>query len=202
VVTPSSKTFLQFQSLAASLGPAEPPHGDAFRYAGRMPKTFPPVDMSLDERIKLAKGKLPRLVDHVLYVLELHENNKIILYSPLLSKQIPQSYAAHAFNLFQCGLHQLEIVRLCALWDDVRLDKENIPTIVDLIDDERAIETLAAEIATHWDDAGSDTALNQINKAFGKTASTARSRWLAQCDPTDPRGPGFQSTGARYEPQA
>ena len=41
-------------------------------------------------------------------------------------------------------MHQIEIVRLCAIWDTAGADKENIPTVIELIDDEKIIETLAA----------------------------------------------------------
>src|SRR5207344_1854080 len=51
--------------------------------------------------------------------------------------------AAHAFNVFQRSMYQIEIVRLCAIWDGVGLDKENIPTVVKLINDDKIIEMLA-----------------------------------------------------------
>jgi hypothetical protein len=73
--------------------------------------------MSIADRIVAAKEKTVRVVDHLLYLLELHENNSIIVYSDILSSQIPTSFAANAFNIFQLGVHQFEIVRLCALWD-------------------------------------------------------------------------------------
>ena len=38
--------------------------------------------LSIAERIAAAKAKTERVVDHLLYVLELHENNEIIVYSP------------------------------------------------------------------------------------------------------------------------
>jgi hypothetical protein len=88
------------------------------------------LKMSIAERMAVAKAKTERVVDHLLYVLELHENNEIIVYSPTLRSQIPTSYAANAFIVFRHGLHQFEIVRLCALWDSVELEKENIPTII------------------------------------------------------------------------
>jgi hypothetical protein len=103
------------------------------------------------ERVRIAKEKTRRVVDHVHYLLELHENNAIVLYSPTLSRQIPTSFAANAFNVFQQGLHQFEIVRLCALWDRAELEKENIPTIVELIDHPDVIEALAREMASHWE---------------------------------------------------
>jgi AbiU2 len=106
--------------------------------------------MTVPEMVKTAKEKTDRVFDHILYLLELHENNAIVLYSPALSSQIPTSYAANAFNVFQRGLHQFEIVRLCALWDRAELDKENIPTIIELIDHNDVIESLVQETASHW----------------------------------------------------
>jgi hypothetical protein len=51
-------------------------------------------------------------------------------------------------------MHQIEIVRLCAIWDSADPEKENIPTVVELIDDEKIIELLAAETRSHWTDFG------------------------------------------------
>jgi len=107
-------------------------------------------NMTPVERIELAKAKMEKVIDHFLYVLELHANNKFIIYSPILSRQIPTSYAANAFNVFQRGMHQIEIVRLCALWDSEDLQKENIPTVVELIDDTAIIQALADETRAHW----------------------------------------------------
>jgi AbiU2 len=106
--------------------------------------------VALHERVQVAKKKTLRLVDHLMYLLELHENNAIVLYSPTLSCQIPPSFAANAFNVFQQGLHQFEIVRLCALWDRAEWEKENIPTVIELIDYPDVIENLAEENASHW----------------------------------------------------
>lgn len=108
------------------------------------------------ERIALARVKMERVVDHLLYLLDLHENNAIVVYSPTLAAQIPTSYAANAFNVFQRGMHQFEVVRLCALWDGADPDKENIPTVVELVDDAAIIEVLAQETAAHWKGIGGD----------------------------------------------
>jgi hypothetical protein len=81
-----------------------------------------------DRRVTLAKAKMDRVLDHFLYVLELRANNQFIVYSPLLAEQAGRSFAANAFKVFQRGMHQVEIVRLCALWDSADLAKENIPT--------------------------------------------------------------------------
>jgi AbiU2 len=142
------------------------------------------------ERIHAAKKKTERVVDHLLYLLELHENNAIIVYSNTLSSQIPVSHAANAFNVFQRGLHQLEIVRLCALWDRAKINRENIPTIVELIEADDVIEALAQERLTQWSGAGGHImnpsedpelsaleaeAFQRCNEAFGQEeAQTAR----------------------------
>jgi hypothetical protein len=42
--------------------------------------------MSIPQRVNTAKQKITRVMDHLLYLLELHENNAIILYSPVLSR--------------------------------------------------------------------------------------------------------------------
>src|ERR1700751_3319250 len=101
------------------------------------------------ERINLAKAKMKKVIDHFPYVVELHANNSFMVFSPVLASQIPRSYAANAFNVFQRSMHQIEIVRLCAIWDSVDFDKENIATVVQLIDDDEIIETLAEETRSH-----------------------------------------------------
>jgi hypothetical protein len=93
---------------------------------------------------------LTGVLDHFLYLLELHANNAHVVYSPLLSSQISQSFAANAFNVFQRSMHQIEIVRLCALWDSADLNKQNIPTVIELIDDNSIIDMLADELRSHW----------------------------------------------------
>src|SRR5262245_63755995 len=91
--------------------------------------------MATVERVEAAKQKTERVVDHLLQLIALHENNAIVVHSDALALQIPRSYAANAFNIFQQSLYRFEIVRLCALcdraWPDLSL--ESIPTIVELI---------------------------------------------------------------------
>ena len=102
------------------------------------------------ERINLAKTKMARVLDHFLYLLELHANNLFVVYSPTLASQIPASFAANAFNVFQRSMYQIEIVRLCAIWDKADPDKVSIPTVVKLIDTEEIIEMLADEVRRQW----------------------------------------------------
>jgi hypothetical protein len=159
-------------------------------------------DMSTPERIEAAKEKTRRVVDHLHYLLELHENNAIVLYTDTLSKQIPKSFAANAFNVFQQGMHQFEVVRLCALWDRAEREKENIPTIIELINHPDVIEALAEETASHWQGAGGailnaspdpdlrvleERALQQSNEEFGqRQAQKARDELRKAID--DSRG--------------
>ena len=96
-------------------------------------------------RIRDAQSVTPRVVDHAHYLLDIHENNAIVLFSDVLSKQIPKSFAANAFNSFREAMHQIEIVRLCALWDAANLDRESIPTIIELIDNDDVNAALAEE---------------------------------------------------------
>jgi len=108
------------------------------------------------KRIDLARAKMTRVLDHFLYLLELHANNRHVVYSPLLSSQIPQSFAANAFNVFQRSMHQFEIVRLCALWDPADVDKENI-------------DMLADETRKHW----ANEAMALLNPSVEPTLNAA-----------------------------
>jgi hypothetical protein len=108
--------------------------------------------LATTERAQAAKQKTERVVDHLLYLLILHESNAIVVYSDTLASQIPKSYAANTFNVFQQGLYRFEIVRLCALWDRATPDcsRESIPTIVELIDDSKVIDALVEETRSNW----------------------------------------------------
>lgn len=139
-----------------------------------------------EQRVALAKAKMERVLDHFLYVLELHANNSFIVYSPVLAAQIPRSYAANAFKVFQRGMHQIEIVRLCALWDSADPAKENIPTVIELIDDASVIKILHDEMRSHWADqpvgnAPTEPRLSRHQTAFGKRCRSVgvSVRWFA-----------------------
>jgi hypothetical protein len=105
--------------------------------------------MTLSERIEAARAKTAKVVDHLSYLIKLHENNVLIL-SPLLRSQIPTSHAANAFIVFQHGVFQFEIVRLCALWDGIDLDKENVPTIIKMINQSDVVDALVEEFSSSW----------------------------------------------------
>jgi hypothetical protein len=63
-------------------------------------------------RISEAAQKTERIVDHIINLIQIHENNAVIVYSSTLSSQIPLSHAAHAFNAFQDAFYRYELVRL------------------------------------------------------------------------------------------
>ena len=112
--------------------------------------------MSVANRVTLAKERTGKVVDHLRAAIEMHEANAIVVYSPILAKQIPKSHAAHAFDQFQRSMYFFEIIRLCALWDhDARLDfvdsdMESVPTIIKLIDDTDVLAALTEETRAHW----------------------------------------------------
>jgi|KBSSwiStaDraftv2_1062776.scaffolds.fasta_scaffold1173071_1 hypothetical protein len=81
------------------------------------------------ERIALAKKKMDKVLAHAIDLAALHENNAIVVFSPILAEQIPRSYAAHAFNVFQHVMHDFELVRLCALWDSPRSAQDETESI-------------------------------------------------------------------------
>ena len=112
----------------------------------KTPKSFAGAIPDQD-RLTTAKERADHLVDHIASLFTMHEANRFVIYSDVLAKQIPPSYAAHAFNQFQQSMHLFELVRLCALWDKPAKDRESIPTIMALIDKTEIVESLIA--STH-----------------------------------------------------
>jgi hypothetical protein len=106
--------------------------------------------LTCEQRIELAKEKMVKVIDHFVYLIMLHANNDFVVYSSALSSQIPTSFAANAFNVFVRSMYHFEVIRLCALWDSVELQKENIPTVVELVDDDSIIDTLAERAGLPW----------------------------------------------------
>lgn len=106
--------------------------------------------LSAPERLKSARDRASRLVDHVSALFLMRESNRLVVSSPTLAKQIPRSFAANAFNQFQISMHLFEIVRLCALWDSYRDDRESIPAIVALIDKPEIIDLASNEVHSYY----------------------------------------------------
>jgi AbiU2 len=125
------------------------------------------------KRIREAKAKTDRVVDHLNYLLKLHENNAIIAYSDALSSQITVAHAADAFKAFRSGLYHIETVHLCALWDPAKEDKkkkkisteESIPTIIELIALPEVIEAIEKKVKGRWPSDDDRFAHKQAKKA-------------------------------------
>jgi hypothetical protein len=54
-----------------------------------------------------------------------------------------RSYAANAYHTFTRGLQEIELVRLCSLWDRGERDAFSIPTVIDLIDNDDVIDCIS-----------------------------------------------------------
>lgn len=107
--------------------------------------------LSIDptRRLKIARGKLRRITDLVLEVVALNETNAIVVYSDTLTKQIPRSYAAFAFNQFQSALHQHEILKLASLWEAPDSEKYCLPAVISLIESNGVLDLIYRDVS-HW----------------------------------------------------
>jgi AbiU2 len=94
-------------------------------------------------RISFAKRKTSFLIDQVVNLSQIHENNAAVLYTNMISKQIPSSRAGWAYEALQRTMFQYEIVTLYRIWDSSDLQKSSIPTIIELIDKPEIIDQLA-----------------------------------------------------------
>ena len=101
--------------------------------------------LSIAERILKAKETTEALTYKVLDVIELHEANKIIVYSDRLASQIPKSHAANAFTTFQNTMFNYEVIKCIALWDRADDNVISIPTVIELIDDAEVLDSLINE---------------------------------------------------------
>jgi hypothetical protein len=135
----------------------------------------------VQKRISEAKRLTGRAVDHLQYLLDIHENNAIVLYSDTLSKQIPKSYAANAFNVVREAMHQIEVVRICALWDPGHtIEKESIMTVIELIDHPNVLDALADQARSGHPpqvaEQRAQRAVSSLNGAIQKARELAKSQ--------------------------
>ena len=91
--------------------------------------------LSSSDRLTLAKQRTNELVNHMISLIALHASNQVILKTDVLSRQIPRSYAAHAFNNFRFSMAGFEVVRLCAFWEPPDPQDASIPNVLHLFDD-------------------------------------------------------------------
>lgn len=104
-----------------------------------------------EERLDLARQKLKSIVPLMLGLISLNENNAILVYSERLAGQIPRSLAANAFTRFQRAMHEMEILKLTALWDRPESEKICIPAVTSLIDNQDVMEIIFGEIENWYD---------------------------------------------------
>jgi hypothetical protein len=98
--------------------------------------------LPFDERLTYARQSIEGVNNVAHFLNSLHATNQIVLYSDVLSSQIGRSYAGNAYHTFTRGLQEIELVRLCSLWDKGERDAFSIPTVVDLIDNDDVIDCI------------------------------------------------------------
>jgi hypothetical protein len=126
-------------------------------------------DLSPSQRVTQASQKASKLIDACTSLLQVHATNQIVFYTDTLSKQIPMSYAAHAFNAFQNAHLHYEVLRVCALWDPAKANRLSIPTITCLLNDVATRCELDRRIAASWQSIGAHTEFEtqQVRKIGG-----------------------------------
>jgi len=102
--------------------------------------------MSADARLDLARAKTKRILDHLTALHQLQATNDLVVYSPMLSSQIPVSRAAHAFNSFQDALHKFGVIRIAALWDKPSADRDSLPTVAALLSSAEVVTKAIDEV--------------------------------------------------------
>jgi hypothetical protein len=100
-----------------------PLNNDASSLLGAVRKQFMP-----EERVAHVAAMIDRLIDLIGTVITVHETNRIVTFSDRLSRQIPTSYAANAFNEFQRALLDTEMTRLVRLWDRPAWSRNSLQT--------------------------------------------------------------------------
>jgi HEPN superfamily AbiU2-like protein len=155
--------------------------------------------MTSAERIELAKVRMKKAHENFLYLLQLNANNQFVVYHPTLARQIKFENAARAFDAFRRSMYQIEIVRLCALWDTIDKDREKsdrekecLPLVVELIDNPAVIKELAATAGSQYRPVDFQGSSHDVAKALaagrnksqakraraGLKRTIARARWI------------------------
>lgn len=93
--------------------------------------------LAVPKRIEDAERRLEEVSYGTMNLIALHEINRIVVYSDQLSRKIPKSQAAIAYNLFTLSLLHNEIITLCTLWERGRRDVASLPAIVHLVNDKK-----------------------------------------------------------------
>ncbi|HRJ69499.1 MAG TPA: hypothetical protein PK812_07815 [Beijerinckiaceae bacterium] len=94
------------------------------------------------------------------------ESNRKLIFSDVIASQISTSLASNTFNILRDSQYRFEIIRLCALWDSARSDRESISTIAALVDSLEAQELVANEARSQRTSMGDGTIFGSHNEAF------------------------------------
>ncbi len=112
--------------------------------------------MPVNARIERASGLAARVLAHTRLVLHLHASNQELNHSDQIGRQVPRSYAAHTFNLLRDTQHRYQLLRLTALWDEPRENRESIPTLIEYVRDLEIQDELERRYAAQWGQIGSN----------------------------------------------
>jgi hypothetical protein len=88
------------------------------------------------------------------------------------------SFAGHTYANFVRGLQEIELVRLCSLWDGAERDAFSVPTAIALIDDNLVIDCMARENASHSKALTADTPVSgEYDETDRKLIREAKAKW-------------------------
>lgn len=105
--------------------------------------------LSVDQKIARAQELSSRVLDHARLVMHFNASNRELL-SDQIARQVPNSYAAHTFNLLCHTQHHFGLIRLTALWDNPSEQRESIPTLLKYVRDESVQQELERRYAAQW----------------------------------------------------
>ncbi|PHR56418.1 MAG: hypothetical protein COA47_12970 [Robiginitomaculum sp.] len=114
--------------------------------------------LTSSEKLDLARTRTNELVDKVIELIETDAVNDGFIFTDRVSKTIPKSHAANAYNVLVRNQLDYQIVRTIALWDNCQsndFEKISIPAILNLLDADTIElakkQNLAVEIAKEED---------------------------------------------------
>ena len=111
-------------------------------------------EMTVAQRVELARGKAMVLFERCIELERIHANNRHLIYREPLQGTLAQTFAGNAFASLRVANFGFELIRLCALWDPPRADRISLPEIAALIADGAVIQQLKADFDGWYDGDG------------------------------------------------
>ena len=96
---------------------------------------------SLSNKIDRAKFLIERVANHARLLCRIHYSNRELI-SDASNLQVSPSYALHTLNLLKTTQYRYEVLRLSAIWDKPSKNRESIPSILNLIQDNNVRDEL------------------------------------------------------------